>query len=43
MYRPVPHQVDLPAMEHEVLAFWDEHDVFAKSVERTRDGEPWVF
>ena len=43
MYRPVPHQVDLPAMEHEVLAFWDENDVFAKSVERTRGGEPWVF
>ena len=43
MYRPVPHQVDLPAMEHEVLAFWDDHDVFNKSVERTRGGEPWVF
>jgi isoleucyl-tRNA synthetase len=43
MYRPVPHQVDLPAMEHDVLEFWAEHDVFAKSVDRTRDGEPWVF
>ena len=43
MYRPVPHQVDLPTMEHEVLDFWAEHDIFAKSVERTRDGEPWVF
>ncbi len=43
MYRPVPTQVDLPAMEREVLAFWAEHDTFARSVEQTRDGEPWVF
>ena len=43
MYRPVPTQVDLPAMEHDVLAFWAGHDTFARSVEQTRDGEPWVF
>ncbi len=43
MYRPVPHQVDLPAMEHAVLEFWAERDIFAQSVERTRDGDPWVF
>jgi isoleucyl-tRNA synthetase len=43
MYRPVPHQVDLPAMEHAVLDFWAERDIFAQSVERTRGGEPWVF
>ncbi|MFI5042844.1 MAG: class I tRNA ligase family protein, partial [Acidimicrobiales bacterium] len=43
MYRPVPPQVDLPAMEHEVLAFWRDRDIFAQSVEQTRGGEPWVF
>jgi isoleucyl-tRNA synthetase len=43
MYRPVPTQVDLPALEHDVLAFWAEHDTFTRSVEQTRDGEPWVF
>jgi isoleucyl-tRNA synthetase len=43
MYRPVPHQVDLPAMEHAVLGFWAENDVFARSVEQTRNGQPWVF
>ena len=43
MYRPVPPQVDLPQMEHEVLDLWRERDVFARSVEQTRDGEPWVF
>ena len=26
-------QVDLPALEHEVLARWGERDVFARSLE----------
>ncbi len=43
MYRPVPAQVDLPAMERDVLAFWAQNDIFAKSVEQTRAGIPWVF
>jgi isoleucyl-tRNA synthetase len=36
-------QVDLPALEHEVLARWDRDQVFARSLEQTKDGEPWVF
>ena len=43
MYRPVPTQVDLPAMERDVLTFWSDRDVFAQSVEQTRGGVPWVF
>ncbi|HEU4675848.1 MAG TPA: class I tRNA ligase family protein, partial [Motilibacteraceae bacterium] len=43
MYRPVPPSVDLPAMEREVLELWRERDTFARSVQRTADGEPWVF
>ena len=42
-YRPLPPQVDLPAMEREVLAFWHENDTFAASLEQTADGEPWTF
>ena len=42
-YRPVPPQVDLPAMERDILAFWDSHDTFGKSLERTRDGRDWTF
>jgi isoleucyl-tRNA synthetase len=42
-YTPVPPQVDLPAMEREVLAFWEEHDTFRKSLERTEGAEPWTF
>jgi len=43
MYRPVPAQVDLPAMERDILTFWRERGIFARSLEQTRDGEPWVF
>ncbi|HXR69438.1 isoleucine--tRNA ligase [Actinocrinis sp.] len=43
MYRPVPAQVDLVALEHEVLGFWRDHSVFHKSLEATADGPRWTF
>lgn len=42
-YRQVPAQVDLPALEHEVLAFWQENKVFARSLEQTEGKPEWVF
>jgi isoleucyl-tRNA synthetase len=43
MYRAVPTQVDLPALEHEILRFWRDNSVFARSLELS-DGRPeWVF
>jgi isoleucyl-tRNA synthetase len=42
-YTPVPPQVDLPAMERDILAFWHERDTFARSLARTESGEPWTF
>jgi isoleucyl-tRNA synthetase len=42
-YRPVPPQVDLPALERDVLALWEQQQTFERSVELTRDGEPWTF
>jgi isoleucyl-tRNA synthetase len=42
-YRPVPPQVDLPAMEREILEFWDDADVFTKSLDQTAGGAPWTF
>jgi isoleucyl-tRNA synthetase len=43
MYRAVPAQVDLPAMEHEVLSMWDAEDVFAASVAQSKGRPTWVF
>jgi isoleucyl-tRNA synthetase len=43
VYRPVPAQVDLPALEREVLAFWAKADVFNRSLQATADGPAWTF
>ncbi|MGN6473819.1 MAG: isoleucine--tRNA ligase [Mycobacteriales bacterium] len=42
-YRQMPPQVDLPALEHEVLARWRERDTFARSLSQTADGPSWTF
>ncbi|SFC73728.1 isoleucine--tRNA ligase [Streptomyces aidingensis] len=42
-YRPVPAQVDLPALEHQVLAFWDENKTFARTLEQSEGRPEWVF
>ncbi|MGZ4437313.1 MAG: isoleucine--tRNA ligase [Nocardioidaceae bacterium] len=42
-YRPVPPQVDLPSLEHDVLDLWREEQTFEKSVALHADGEPWTF
>lgn len=42
-YRPVPAQVDLPALEREVLDLWQKHQTFARSLERSRGRPEWVF
>ena len=43
MYRPVPPQVDLAALDHEVLDLWREKDVFARSLAATEGRPLWVF
>ncbi len=42
-YRQVPAQVDLPALEHEVLELWSERKTFARSVQQTEGRPEWVF
>ncbi len=41
--KQLPAQVDLPALERDVLAGWERDRVFARSLEQSADGEPWVF
>jgi isoleucyl-tRNA synthetase len=43
MYRAVPAQIDLPAMEHEVLDLWESEQVFAASVAQSAGRPNWVF
>ncbi|WP_064458629.1 isoleucine--tRNA ligase [Streptomyces hygroscopicus] len=42
-YRQVPAQVDLPALEHAVLDFWQENKIFARSLEQSEGRPEWVF
>src|SRR4051794_12282126 len=36
-------QVDLPALEQEILQRWEADKVFARSMENTADRPQWVF
>jgi isoleucyl-tRNA synthetase len=42
-WQQVPGQVDLTAIEHDVLRTWDSQDIFAKSLAQTAGGTPWTF
>ncbi|MFS2292858.1 MAG: isoleucine--tRNA ligase [Actinomadura sp.] len=42
-FRPLPAQVDLPALERDMLRRWQENKIFERSLERTASGPRWVF
>ncbi len=42
-YQALPTQVDLPAMEREILAFWQSAQIFDKSIAARRGAQPWTF
>lgn len=42
-YRPVPAQVNLSDVDHQVLDFWDANNTFEKSVQATAEGPGWMF
>ncbi len=43
MYKPVDSKVNFPAMEEAVLKFWEENDIFRKSIEQREGQEEYVF
>lgn len=42
-FKPVDPKVDFPAQEEEVLKFWQENDIFKKSVSQREGAEDFVF
>ncbi len=42
-FRALPPQVDLPALEHDVLRRWEETDVFARTLEASAGRPQWNF
>src|SRR5271154_6983962 len=43
MYKAVPRVPDFPAMEREILRFWEENRIFAKLREKNAGGPKWSF
>ena len=43
MFQPVSNKTDFPQMERDVLAFWDAHGTFKKSLEQNAGKRDYVF
>ena len=43
MYKPLPEKLSYPEIEHRILDFWQENDVFNKSLEESKDKKPFAF
>ena len=43
MFSPVGADVDFPALERDILAFWREHHAFDRLVEKNRGKPSWSF
>jgi isoleucyl-tRNA synthetase len=43
MFTPMPNQIDLPALEHEVLRRWRESNVFERSLVASQGRPQWTF
>jgi isoleucyl-tRNA synthetase len=42
-FEPLPAQVDLPALEQQVLARWQDAGIFERSLKQTQAGPGWIF
>ena len=42
-FKDVSSQVDFIKLEHSVLKFWEEEDIFQKLVKKNEGNEPWSF
>ena len=42
-FRAIGAQIDLPAMEHSILKFWRDNEIFEKSTASRAGEEPWTF
>jgi isoleucyl-tRNA synthetase len=42
-YQALPAHVDLPATDHEVIAFWDHNQIFQASLKQTMAGPAYTF
>ena len=43
MFKPVSNKAQFPQMEEEILKFWDDKSIFAKSLDKNRGHQRYVF
>src|SRR3989344_623159 len=43
MFKPIDPKPDFPKLEAEVLKFWEDNQIFEKSLEQTKNGKPYTF
>ena len=43
MFEPVSNRVSFPSMEEQILRFWEEAQVFRRSLEQRKDAKEYVF
>ena len=43
MFKAVSNKINFPAMEHEILRFWEEQGIFKKSLEKNKGNKEYVF
>ena len=43
MYKELPANLNFPELEREVRTYWEEKDIFRKSIETRDAGKPFVF
>ena len=43
VFRSIPASVNLPALEHEILKFWSDNEIFHKTVDARTGAAPWSF
>ncbi|MDQ3889430.1 MAG: class I tRNA ligase family protein, partial [Actinomycetota bacterium] len=43
MFRPLPRVPDHPALEREILAWWEERGIFDRLRAKNRGGPSWSF
>ena len=43
MYKPVDTRVDFPKLEEEILRFWEQNNIFQKSVSGREGAQEFVF
>ncbi len=43
MFKPIDAKPNFPKLEEEILKFWEDNKIFEKSLEQTKNGQPYTF